>query len=508
MSNQKLLEKKIKKYTKLNNKNNSKKYIKKINKYEKLLDEELEKEFTSKVGDIPKYIKPKSELVIQLEKELEELTKQEQKNILTKLKSLKLLIKQDDKKIKQQKKTINNKIIDVNKFIFEDKTGINMKPIKYIYKQKSHFKINFKESKPLKKYGGQVDIYKPDAPVGVEGDNIDMLAQMVYKIYLQIKKKFQQGSSVVIKFNLYIEDGETKETRYFNVVIDNPKSLIDTIRTLNHKIRDKHQSGYLVPIVREVVFYSFGLPTKGGCNSCYKSEQITYCGNTIKLISPKSSNNNCLFMCFMKSLNLNGNKYNLSKLRTDLNIPEGEIDIKYIDDIAKYFECGYILLNQKQEIIKHRDLVNKPTVHILLMDNHYYIVKEHNLIKCPLCKHKYYTSNEHKCNIDNVKYYNKQILNKKNNNIVSNYVLLDENIINSDTMVFFDLETFQDNNYHIPYACGWSVGKSQDVNITYGKNCCKSLIEYLKKESNKIVSAYNGSGFDFYILLNLLRYRK
>lgn len=507
---EKLLQKKITKYTKLNEKSPSKKYINKINKYNALLDEELEKEFTNAVGTIPKpqpvVNKPKqSEFVLQLEKELEELNKQEQQDVLSKIKSLNALIKKDNKTIKQQKKLAQLKIADINKFIFEDKSGIDMKPIKYIYKLKSHFNIEYKTTKPLK-MGGQVDIYKPNAPVGVQDGNIEPLSQTVYKIYLSILKKYPQGAEIAIKFNLYVEDPETKETKYYNVVLHNPKSIADIVKTLNEKIRDKHLQGYLLPIVREVVFYSFGLNIKGGCSSgCYKSEQMTYCGNTIKLISPKSTNNNCLFMCFLKSLNLNGNKYNLNKLRTELNIPEGEIDIKYIDDIAKYFDCGYILLNQKQEIIKHRDLVNKPTVHILLMDNHYFIAKEHNLVQCALCKHKYYTSNEHKCNIDNVKYYNKQVLNKRNDNIVSNYVLLDKNVITPDTMVFFDLETFQDNNCHTPYACGWSVGKSQDINISYGKKCCESLIEYLKKESNKIVCAYNGSGFDFYILLNLLK---
>lgn len=507
MSYQKLLEKKLKKYTKLNEKSNSQKYINKIKKYDKLLDEELEKEFKLKVGEVPKYTKKqpvKDAFVLQLEKELEDLNVSEQKELLKKFKALKEQIKKDNIKIKKQKVDMEGKIKDINNFIINDKTGINMKPIKHIVKQKHHFKIDYKTTKPLITLGGIVDIYTPSDNVGVIS-NVQPISEMVFKLYSKIKKQYQQGAEITIKFNMYIEDTEEKITKYFNVVIQNPKSYIEIIKKLNEKVRDRFIHGYLEPILREVVFYSFGLPVAGGCNSCYKSEQMTYCGNTIKLISPKSSNNNCLFMCFLKSLNLNGNKYNLTKIRNELNIPEGEIDIKYVDDIAKYFNCGYILLNQQQEIIKHRDLVNKPTVHILLMDNHYYITKEHNLIQCPLCKHKYYTSNEHKCNIDNVKYYNKQVLNKKNDNIVNNYVVLDKNLINSDTMVFFDLETFQDNNSHTPYACGWSVGKSENVNISYGKNCCNSLIEYLNKESNKIVCAYNGSGFDFYILLNLLK---
>ena len=72
-------------------------------------------------------------------------------------------------------------------------------------------------------------------------------------------------------------------------------------------------------------------------------------------------------------------------------------------------------------------------------------------------------------------------------------------------MVFFDLETFQEKLNHIPYACGWGVGLCENVNISYGKNCMDELIKYLKDSKNKTVCAYNGSGFDFYILLNYLK---
>ena len=40
-----------------------------------------------------------------------------------------------------------------------------------------------------------------------------------------------------------------------------------------------------------------------------------------------------------------------------------------------------------------------------------------------------------------------------------------------DSMIFFDLETFQETVCHVPYACGFSYDNHKNVDISYGKNC-------------------------------------
>jgi DNA polymerase elongation subunit (family B) len=69
----------------------------------------------------------------------------------------------------------------------------------------------------------------------------------------------------------------------------------------------------------------------------------------------------------------------------------------------------------------------------------------------------------------------------------------------------FDLETFQETVSHVPYACGFSYGDHKTVNISYGKNCMRGFIEHIIKQQNKYICAFNGSGFDFYILINHLK---
>ena len=76
-------------------------------------------------------------------------------------------------------------------------------------------------------------------------------------------------------------------------------------------------------------------------------------------------------------------------------------------------------------------------------------------------------------------------------------------------MVFFDLETFQDKNlgHHVPYACGFSYSNHNNVHIGYSKNCMDEFINHLLTVEDKIVCAYNGAGFDFFILLHKLKDR-
>ncbi len=73
--------------------------------------------------------------------------------------------------------------------------------------------------------------------------------------------------------------------------------------------------------------------------------------------------------------------------------------------------------------------------------------------------------------------------------------------INYDDIIHFDLETFQESTNHVPYACGWF---NQEYKVTYGKDCINAFIDDIINLENKAISAYNGSGFDFYFLINKL----
>ena len=75
-------------------------------------------------------------------------------------------------------------------------------------------------------------------------------------------------------------------------------------------------------------------------------------------------------MCFASHLNLSGNTLNFPEIRKKLNLVGG-ISFKDVPKVADYFDCDFILLNEKQEIIQQRNLQNKPALHIMLMKEHY-----------------------------------------------------------------------------------------------------------------------------------------
>ena len=73
--------------------------------------------------------------------------------------------------------------------------------------------------------------------------------------------------------------------------------------------------------------------------------------------------------------------------------------------------------------------------------------------------------------------------------------------IDYNDVIHFDLETFQESIKHVPYACGWY---NAEYKYTYGKNCIDAFLQEIVPMENKTISAYNGSGFDFYFLIDKL----
>jgi uncharacterized protein YprB with RNaseH-like and TPR domain len=360
---------------------------------------------------------------------------------------------------------------------------------------------------------GYIRIFTPAEYLQITDANLFLMSEVIHKNYLRyiesVKKRKPQGFNQILKLLFYYEM-EEKQKKRISIVIDpknKPLQLIDITKKIKSDLIDKFNEGYIPPIFEKMEIFITKLKKKGGCSTCETSKgKISYCGSTIKLFSPKSTNDNCLFMCFIKSLGLKGNKYNFAEIRKTLNLGDGKIKYNEVYKVAEYFKTGFILLNEKQEIISHKELIEKPKVHICLMGEHYYICKEHNPIKCYTCGKTYFSSNIHKCNFNVSKYYNRKVCDN-NNKFVNSVNIEEKQKINDNDLIFFDLETFEDTkkSFHVPYACGYTTGKNLNVNISYGKNCCDDLLNYLNVVEDKFICAYNGSGFDFYILLNLLK---
>ena len=75
------------------------------------------------------------------------------------------------------------------------------------------------------------------------------------------------------------------------------------------------------------------------------------------------------------------------------------IKISDINKLSDYFKIGYVLINQKQEIIQYKNIINNDVkAHIMLMNDHYYIVENIDYNKCKECGITYSLDKIHLCN--------------------------------------------------------------------------------------------------------------
>lgn len=379
------------------------------------------------------------------------------------------------------------------------------------YKTTNNFRLLLQSNYMMKNKLGEIVNYKPNKKVQMNGSNNKIVSKSLFDEYKKLnekyKTKYNQGNSTILKITFSGEDGDGNKSLY-SISIKNTNLTENGIyKKIKKDVIEKFLFGDSGAIVNlySVSFYTFGLSDAGGCGTCKKTvEKFKYKNRTVKLISPKSTNNNCLFLCFCYFLNIKGNSLNLDNVRKEIGLESGMINFKDVVKVADYFKTGFILLNEKQEVILTKDLKDKPKVHIMLMNSHYYIVEYVEYNKCDKCGKKLLSSNtNHQCSNKMITYYKKQVL--KQNEYVDMIDCSDKKKIQMDEMIFFDLETFQEKVSHIPYACGFSFGNHKDVDISYGKNCMDKFINHLLTVKNKTICAYNGSGFDFFMLINELQ---
>ena len=228
---------------------------------------------------------------------------------------------------------------------------------------------------------------------------------------------------------------------YINICLNQDEKIEDLNKLLKQRIIDKFHNNMsdFDALFISCTFFIFPLSVKGGCNTCKKQvDKSKTKERTIKIISPKSTNNNCLFMCFVHFANLNGNSFIFAKVRKDLNLGVGMIKIKDINKVSDYFKIGYVLINQKQEIIQYKNIINNEVkAHIMLMNDHYYIVENIDYETCKHCGIKYNLENEHICDIKRVSYYSNVI--KRKREYVATIDPTEKEKLSKDTMIFFDL---------------------------------------------------------------------
>ena len=384
------------------------------------------------------------------------------------------------------------------------------KNIDAYYKQKYNLKLNETGAYKMKNNLGELFNYESNIKLNTNTETVNTIADVINETYLKIEKKFKriykQGFKTIVKLS-FIDGLNQDKHNIFSTTIRDKEITTETIKqTIKQHVINRFIGGSseFDALFGYVTFYVFSLSIEGGCATCKKVvEKLKYKDRTIKLISPISANDNCLFMCFTHFLDIKGSALNFDDIREKLKL-EGKIKFSDVYKVAKYFNTGYVLLNQQQEIISHCKLETKPEIHIMLMNEHYFIVEYIDYKKCEQCGKKLLNDNEkHECSNKKITYWKSRLCKKRE--FVDMIDCSDKNKISKDSMIFFDLETFQETICHVPYACGFSYDDHKEVDISYGKNCMDKFLNHISKVENKTICAYNGSGFDFYILLDFLK---
>ena len=463
------------------------------------------KEFINKTKQNKSIPKVQDKTSKQFHKDLIKEQKKEQKVIMKDIKKLSKELNMDKMYKNIQKVNKEVKYSNAHHKLVKKEKDINA-----FYENKYSLKLIEKSTFKMKAKLGELYNYEPNIKLNTNMQTVNVISNAINNTYLKLQAKFKkiykQGFQTVVKIN-FINGIEENNHNIFSTTVRNQEITINSIKNTIVK----HVIGRFIggdsdfdALFYSVTYYVFSLSAKGGCASCVKViEKLKYKDRTIKLISPKSSNDNCLFMCFAYFLDIKGNTLKIDNIRKSLKL-DGKIKYSDVSKVAKYFDTGYVLLNQKQEIISQSKLETKPKVHIMLMNEHYFIVEYIDYKKCKQCGKKLLSENEtHECNNKITTYWKSRICNKRE--YVDMIDCSDKVKISEDSMIFFDLETFQETVCHVPYACGFSYGNHKDVDISYGKNCMDKFLNHISKVENKTICAYNGSGFDFYILLDFLK---
>ena len=234
----------------------------------------------------------------------------------------------------------------------------------------------------------------------------------------------------------------------------------------------------------------------------------------------KSINNNCGLVCLIKAT---GNKANVIKpdsLRKKYNLDEDVLlSCEQLAIIAdEEFNHNLIVLNNVGDELFTSYKLYEKTIFLILIDSHYQHLIIDNIQKFSRCSGcNQFFLNSHKCNNGVAEYYHSQVkkdvkyLIQKDNRILKETknketkekeIIYKQELNYDDDILYFDFETFQETVNFKVYAVGYIL--DGEYGYFYGPESLKSFVELFMKNPNKILCAYNGSRFDFILLLKEL----
>lgn len=235
----------------------------------------------------------------------------------------------DDLELVQEQKDDDIDDEDVDPCIFnEGELHLQANRVKHVGKKKEWTLHQYDVKNVLEKI--DVDIVHGSKKTKVHADPFSNstyihIAKVTFKIVKQLKsyydKEHPAGYFMKIKYysnNANSDVFEQKESIHNTVVIDGFSTLSQCIGKLSDQANKMYNGTDYFLYRRNVSILVSKLPDKGGCNNDrYSSEKLhidRY--KTIKILSYKSTDNNCLFAVFNEFYDIKGNQLQSDKMRT------------------------------------------------------------------------------------------------------------------------------------------------------------------------------------------------
>jgi hypothetical protein len=240
----------------------------------------LNKPITSFIKKVYPKQKEHTELIKDMELELEEIKRIETEKFLKKLdKKLKKVFEIDDKitqsqvNIKKKKMQIESSTNDINQLIYSGKYDSKIKPLKSYFVTKNDFKIEKGHKKKINFGGAFVQKYNPSDDLQISDEKLPLISRRIFKIYKnykrEIKAQFPQGVEYVMKVIFKYIDEETGVVKTLSKVFRKHQSIEKISKKIKRELIDIFIHGYILPILSHIDFYVFPLNNAGGCSSCY-----------------------------------------------------------------------------------------------------------------------------------------------------------------------------------------------------------------------------------------------
>ena len=435
---------------------------------------------------------------------------------------------QEIAKLRSQLKSAESKIQKSGQILKSNrkklqKTNFQELTTKKSTKTKSKFsgKYQFKALSTLKKEKGFFVEYGLIPYVEVNPATIPDIVELVHHIIDTATSKIQLEKTKLssnTKTNVKLRFTDVKN-KFVNTVNTDKEGVNHQLFLVANKHSKDPDEPYILKLASVSVFL-IDLGSKGGCvaNKKIVKNHIS-ASETVRLISPKSKNNNCFPQAIIYASKSKKRAHNLKqKRKLEPNAMwDYEKDGKWlIDRIPKAKRRGVVIYDMK--VKPNRDAYsNLPStyktlfeypknksnpINIGLIGEHFYVIEKITYKgKCGKCGQECKNLMEHSkkgCNKRKLLYYETKV---KNQSFLRGTSLRYDS--KKENWVFFDLETFGDVSNHSlceVYAVGWFDCKTNKYHSSYGKNSMKKFMEFVLSHNNKKYIAYNGCRFDFYFL--------